>query len=131
MTISHKVIEVNTYDREIVTISGQISEEEFFRGQPVIITIHNPDKSIQVLKIKSTGTGYFETLLIFDRDSIRGIYHISANYVHHVDKDMDITFEVVDEEIKDDKISKASSNDFESNEIFEDIPSWIKNNARG
>ena len=135
MIISHKVIEINTYDREILKISGQISEEEFFRGQPVIITIHKPDQTVQVLKITSTETGYFETLLIYDKYSIRGIYHISASYVHHVDKDMDITFEVISEKIKDSTISKTSPKgfvDFESNSNeFEDkIPVWFKNNAK-
>jgi hypothetical protein len=134
MIISHDIIEINTYDRELVTISGQIAEEEFFRGQPVIITIHSPDHTVDVLKIKSTGTGYFETMLIFDKDSMRGFYHISASYVHHVDKDMDITFEVVDEKTEESTISKTSPNgfvDFDSDRKFEDIPVWIKNNARG
>ena len=134
MTVSHKVIEVNTYDREIVKISGQIAEEEFFRGLPIIITIHKPDQTVEVLKIKSTGTGYFETLLIFDKDSMQGIYHISASYVHHVDKDMDITFEVV-KKIGDSTILKTSPNveGFESNKnSFEDrIPVWVKHNTKG
>ncbi len=133
MIISQKVIEVNSYDREIVKISGKISEEEFFRGLPVIITIHRPDQTVEVLKITSTQVGYFETLMIFDKNSIRGIYHISASYVQHVDRDMDITFEVVSKKI-DQLISKASSNnlgDFEVEDISQDkIPVWVKNNAK-
>jgi len=133
MTISHKVIEVNAYDREIVKISGQISEEEFFRGLPIIITIHKPDQTVEVLKIKSTKTGYFETLLIFDKDSMQGIYHISTSYVHHVDKDMDITFEVVSKKIEERTSELPSNNldDFESKEDLQDkIPVWVKNNAK-
>jgi len=122
------------YDREIVKISGKISEEEFFRGLPVIITIHKPDQTVEVLKITSTQTGYFEVLVIFDKNSIRGIYHISASYVQHVDRDMDITFEVVSEKIEQ-PISKASSNNLEDFEAKENtsqdkIPVWVKNNAK-
>jgi len=133
MTISQNVIEVNSYDREIVKISGKISEEEFFRGLPVIITIHKPDQTVEVLKITSTQIGYFETLVIFDKNSIRGIYHISASYVQHVDRDMDITFEVVSKKIEEQPIS--SPNNLEDFEVTEDIsqdkiPVWVKNNAK-
>jgi hypothetical protein len=135
MIVSHKVIEVNPYDIEIIKISGQISEEEFFRGLPIIITIHRPDQTVEVLKIKSTKTGYFETSLIFDKNSMRGIYHVSASYVKHVDKDMDITFEVVSKKIKDSTILKTSPNveGFESNKnTFGDkIPVWVKHNTKG
>ena len=67
---------------------------------------------------------------------MRGIYNISASYAHHVDKDMDITFEVVSEKLKDNTILKTSPNDvesFESNkDIFEEkIPVWFKNTAKG
>lgn len=136
MEISHKVIEVQSYNREIVTISGQIAAEEFFGGQDVIITIHKPDQTIQVLKIKSTAKGYFETPLIFDKDSMLGTYHISASYVQHVDKDMDISFEVVNKQIEDQSISKTSPNGFEGFEskkgAFKDrIPVWVKHNTKG
>jgi len=133
MIISQKVIEVDTYNREILKISGKISEEEFFRGLPIIITIHKPDQSVEVLKITSTKIGYFETFLVFDKDSIRGIYHISASYVQHVDKDMDITFEVVSKKIEEHTSKSSSDNldDLESKEDFQEkIPVWIKNNAK-
>lgn len=136
MEISHKVIEVQSYNREIVTISGQIAAEEFFGGQDIIITIHKPDQTIQVLKIKSTARGYFETPLIFDKDSMLGTYHISASYVHHVDKDMDITFDVVNKQIEAKPSLKSSPNGldgFESEKkYFQDkIPIWIKDKAKG
>ena len=137
LDVSQKLIEIGSHDREIVTISGKISKEEYHRGLPAIITIHKPDDSVEVLKITTTGTGYFETLLIFDRESIRGNYRVSASYDGHVDKKKDVTFEVVDR-----KVGSSSDppepvlrgdNLIPQKQIFpndEKIPTWIKNNAK-
>ncbi len=136
MHVSEKIIEADRYGRQIVTLSGKISEDKYHRGLPVIITIHKPDDTVDVLKIKTTGNGYFETLLIFDRESIRGTYHISASYIEHVDKNMDITFQVIDRQID----SSTSRNDSLPNKDDKSkieksldekiaIPKWIKNNA--
>ena len=67
---------------------------------------------------------------------MRGIYHISSSYAHHVDKDMDITFEVASEKLEDNTILKTPPNDvdvFESNKDTskEKIPVWFKNIAKG
>ena len=136
MQISEKIIEADRYGRQITTISGKISEDKFHRGLPVIITIHKPDDTVDVLKIKTTGNGYFETLLIFDRESIRGTYHISASYIEHVDKNMDIIFQVVDRQIDSStpkQNSLPSNSDKSQIEKSPDekiaIPEWIKNNA--
>ena len=138
LDISKKIIEVKSHDREIVTLSGKISEEEYHRGLPVIITLHKPDDSVEVLKITTTGTGYFETLLIFDKESPRGKYLTSASYNGHVDKNKDITFEVIDWKIdssieKTEPIFKSEDNSKSPEQIIsnqEKIPSWIKNNAK-
>jgi hypothetical protein len=89
------------------------------------------------LKIKTTGVGYFETLLIFNDESVRGIYRISASYLEQVDKNMDITFEVIDKKL--DSSSKSSSgpqildssqSQKKSEQNNKKIPEWVKNNAR-
>jgi len=98
MTISGEKIVINTFETKLFRISGAIAEDEYLRGHPVILTIHKPDLSVQVLKIVITRVGYFETLLRFDKDSQVGFYSISASYIEHVDKDMDIIFEVIKEE---------------------------------
>ena len=136
MSISEKIIEADRYGRQIVTLSGKISEDKYHRGLPVIITIHKPDDTVDVLKIKTTGNGYFETLLIFDRESIRGTYHISASYIEHVDKNMDIAFQVIDRQI-DSSTSKQSSASNTSEKLQNEkkldkkitIPKWVKTNA--
>ena len=135
MDISQKIIEANMYGQQIITLSGKVSENEFHRGLPVIITIHNPDDSVEVLKIKTTADRYFETLLIFDRESIRGTYHISASYSQHVDKNMDVTFQVIDKQLDSDSEksdpsiikSKSPKSDESNQENL--IPEWVKNNA--
>lgn len=137
LNISEQIIEINNYGQEIIKLSGKISEEEFHRGISVIITIHKPDDSVEVLRISTTGNGFFETLLIFDDESIRGNYRISASYLEQVDKNMDITFEVID------KIDSSPQNSIPKTQIFEDsqsqdttsenqdqIPEWIKTNSQ-
>jgi len=138
MAVSDKIIEADRYDRQIITLSGRIAEDEFYRGLPVIITIHSPDDSIEVLKIKTTGTGFFETLLIIDKDSPRGVYRVSASYNGYVDRDLNLTYQVVDRHFdssttnsnpgilnSDNSQSKKTS----SNKEIE-VPNWVKNNAR-
>jgi hypothetical protein len=137
LNISQKIIEIDEYGRQIITLSGKISEEEFYRGISVIITLHKPDNSIEVLRISTTGIGYFETLLIFNNESIRGSYHVSASYIEQVDKNMDIVFEVIDKKMDSTELklkpntqifdNDQSENLFSNNK--EIIPSWIKNNA--
>lgn len=137
MTVSNKIIEVESYDRQIITLSGKISEEGFHRGLPVIITIHHPDDSIEVLKIKTTGTGFFETLLIIDKDSPRGVHRVSASYNGYVDKNQDLTFEVADSQTNSTP-SKSNSGVLNSDKVQSqnpsptkaiEIPNWVKNNA--
>jgi len=98
MTISGEKIVINTFETKLFKISGAIAEDNYLRGHPVILTVHKPDLSVEVLKIVITRVGYFETLLRFDKDSQVGFYSISASYIEHVDKDMDIIFEVIKEE---------------------------------
>ena len=137
LNISQEIIEVSNYDNQIITLAGKISEDEFHRGISVIITIHKPDNSVEVLRISSTDRGYFETLLIFNNESIRGSYRISASYVEQVDKNIDITFEVID------KIDSSTLTLKPNTQILDDsppqktpsqnneqIPKWIKNNAK-
>jgi hypothetical protein len=76
--------------------------------------------------------------LIIDRESLRGVYHVSASYNGHVDRDLNLTFQVANKEM-DSSSAKSkpgilSSNNSQSqknspnNEI--EIPNWVKNNAK-
>jgi hypothetical protein len=139
--VSEKIIAVQDHQQQIIKISGSVSDDNLLRGHPVIVTIHKPDQSIQVLKTGTASSGYFETLLIFDKNALRGNYHISASYIERVDKSMDVSFEIVDKIttpsiLADEQDSELPSipNQNEPNQIEtesdEIIPNWIKNNAR-
>lgn len=95
--ITQDVIEVGRYEKQqLVKIIGDISKDEFLQGIPVYFLIKHPDQSFQTLKIPTTRTGHFETTLAFDDSSVRGTYHVEASYLEHQDRNMDITFRVVD-----------------------------------
>ncbi len=137
LEVSHKVIEADRYDRQMITISGRISDDEFYRGLPVILTIYKPDDTVEVLKIKTTGVGYFETLWIIDKESLRGVYRVSASYNDHLDRNMNKSFEVISKET--DTSSKKSNPTILSTEPNSkntplnsgvQIPNWVKNNAK-
>jgi len=74
-------------------------------------------------------------LLIFDKNSLRGNYQVSASYIERVDKSKDVYFEIVD------KIETPNHNEEEteftiesdpttSNQIEKkadsQIPEWVK-----
>ena len=84
----------NNYVPIIVKITGQISESEFFRGLPVHLLVIKPDDISELLKIIPNKEGYFETLLTFDRDSMKGDYRIQLIYHDKTDQSMDIFFSV-------------------------------------
>ena len=68
MNISEKIIEVQNQQQQIIKFSGKVSDDKLLRGHPVIITLYNPDQTIQILKTSVTNSGFFETLLIFDKN---------------------------------------------------------------
>jgi len=93
--ITSSTIEVEPYSTEMIKIIGDISKEEFLKGQNVYLTLKKPDGSTETLKITPTRKGHFETTLVFDNDSMRGFYEIWAIYMEQRDRNMDIVFEVV------------------------------------
>jgi len=94
--ITHEIIEVERYEQQFVKIIGDIKEDVFQRGAPVYLIVKHPDDSFQTLKILTTKEGHFETTLVFDDDSVRGVYKVEASYLEHHDREMDFTFYVVD-----------------------------------
>ncbi len=138
-SVSEKIIEVQNQNQQIVKVSGRVSEDKLLRGHPVIMTVYNPDQTIQILKTAVTNDGYFETLIIFDKKSIRGIYEVSMSYIERVDKSKDVSFEIVDKKtivpeiILDTEDAGSLSEPNIPNQIEtksdEKIPQWVKNNA--
>ena len=74
--------------------------------------------------------------MIFDHESVRGIYRVSASYIEQVNKNTDITFEVISKEYDSSKskpvpqILDNSQSQKTSAQNNEKIPNWIKNNAK-
>ena len=125
--ISHNKIVIDRHIPQTFTISGKITEDEYSRGIPILLTIHHPDYSVQVLKIKTTNRGDFHTLLTFDKDSQMGFYSISASYKEHVDKNMDVEFEISNGQ--DSKNNQSVENNPQKN--HGSLPEWVKNIAKG
>ncbi len=122
LDVSSEKITIVGNQQQTVKIKGNISPEELLRGHPVILTVFRPDQSVQVLKTSITNAGNFETFLIFDKESQLGFYRITASYVNHVDKDMDVVFEVVS--------SDSPQNSPQSTPLSKPVlPKWIKNTA--
>ncbi len=119
------IIEIN--ESKLLEISGHISEEEFLFGHPVFLTVFNPDLSVDILRITPTRQAFFQTFLIFDKESLNGFYRISASYIEHVDKDKEIIFEVVNKNIED---SPTVTTQKSSTDSGTKLPEWIKNNAK-
>ena len=84
----------NSYVPVMAKITGQIYESEFFRGLPVHLLIHQPDDVTERLKIIPNKEGYFETLISFDKSSMKGDYRIQIIYNDNTDPSMDIFFSV-------------------------------------
>lgn len=134
--VSHNVVEVEPYMQQTIKIIGDISEDVFHRGIPVYLVVFKPDQTTEVLKIPPTREGHFETILIFNNDSQRGIYYVEAYYLDNHDKDTDVTFEVISRGDSPTEVTspqKALVPDkpkkMEQNTIVK-VPEWIKSNAR-
>tara|TARA_B100001123_G_scaffold228715_1_gene257362 strand:- start:18 stop:854 length:837 start_codon:yes stop_codon:yes gene_type:complete len=78
----------------MITISGQINNTVYLSGHPVFILITNPDLSMEVLKVKPTRNGFFETYLNFNYKSLPGKYSIEFSYVDKIDQSKNLIFQV-------------------------------------
>ena len=96
VNVSYDIVEVEKYKQQTIRIIGDISKDVFLKGVPVYLTIFKPDLTTEVLKIFPTRKGHFETILLFDHNSLRGFYNIEAYYLDNHDKNVDVSFEVVD-----------------------------------
>jgi hypothetical protein len=94
--LSHDVVQVEQYKQETLKIVGDISGGIFLRGIPVYLVVFNPDSTTYVLKITPTRDGHFETIILLDSNSQKGTYRIEAYYLENHDKNMDVSFDLID-----------------------------------
>ncbi|MDC0063448.1 tetratricopeptide repeat protein [Candidatus Nitrosopelagicus sp.] len=92
--ISKNNVKLFRHQDSMMTISGQINDVVFMSGHPVFLLITNPDLSTQVLKVKPTRDGFFETYLNFNYKSLSGKYSIEFAYIDKIDQSKNITFDV-------------------------------------
>ena len=92
--ISKNNIKLFRHQDSLMTISGQINNTVYLSGHPVFLLMTNPDLSTQVLKVKPTRDGFFETYLNFNYKSLPGKYSIEFAYIDKIDQSKNITFDV-------------------------------------
>ncbi len=92
--ISKNTVKLFRHQDTMMTISGQIKNTVYMSGHPVFILITNPDLSMEVLKVKPTRNGFFETYLNFNYKSLPGKYSIEFSYVDKIDQSKNLIFQV-------------------------------------
>jgi hypothetical protein len=133
--ISEQEISLSKYEPKIIKIHGQIKEAEFYKGTFVILTIHYPNESFVVHKIKTTGNGYFELPLMFDTKNYPdGIYHVSSSYRENADHAMFFQFSIntpvaFTKERETSETPSSISEIFDRiNSVFDDRILWLEKN---
>ena len=92
--ISKNTVKLFRHQDTMMTISGQINNTVYMSGHPVFILITNPDLSVEVLKVKPTRSGFFETYLNFNYKSLPGKYSIEFAYIDKIDQSKNLIFDV-------------------------------------
>ena len=97
--ISKNTVKLFRHQDTMMTISGQINNTVYMSGHPVFILITNPDLSVEVLKVKPTRSGFFETYLNFNYKSLPGKYSIEFAYIDKIDQSKNLIFDVEQSDI--------------------------------
>ena len=97
--ISTNTVMLFRHQDTMLKINGQLNNSLYMSGHPVFVLITNPDLSTQVLKIKPTKTGFFETYVNFNYKSLSGKYSIEFAYLEKLDLSKNLTFDVEQTEI--------------------------------
>ena len=92
--ISKNTVKLFRHQNTMMTISGQINNTVYMSGHPVFILITNPELSVEVLKVKPTRNGFFETYLNFNYKSLPGKYSIEFAYIDKIDQNKNLIFDV-------------------------------------
>ena len=92
--ISKNNVQLFRHQDTMITISGQINNVVYMSGHPVFILVTSPDLSVQVLKVKPTRDGFFETYMNFNYKSLPGKYSIEFAYLDKIDQSKNLVFDV-------------------------------------
>ena len=97
--ISTNDVKLFRHQDTLMKINGHINNALYMPGHPVYALITNPDLSTNVLKIKPSRNGFFETYVNFDYKSLPGKYSIEFAYLEKIDETKNLTFDVQQTEI--------------------------------
>ena len=98
----------------IVTIVGNVTKDLFRDGIMLVLTVTAPDNTEETFTSRIHPTGEFEATYAIDQENLEGVYKLKANYMGYNSEE--VTFDVI-------------SNQKESSETLQKIPTWIKNSA--
>ena len=118
--ISTDQIKLKNSETVFVTVSGKLIKDKMYQNQKVSLIIKNPDQNVESLEFIPKRSGYFEAIVGFESDSLKGVYTLEPVYRDTIQHEMKLTLEVGP------LPKEMTSESFEKNII---IPTWIKNNA--
>ena len=131
--ISSDEIIVDRYSTQYLKVFGNISENVLLIGHPVFLKITYPDLTEELLRITigSRSGGQFETTMSFDHYDLLGTYIISATYLEHTDKSMDVKFKIISKDthsksnsqIINKQPSSLTNDDYDGDGIIDNIDS--------
>jgi len=121
-----------------VKLFGTLEDSDSLRNK-ITFAITNPEGDSEEISVIPTNRGYFENYLIFDRNSLLGIYEVIA-FTHDGRTIGKVSFELNGKKKYVDVVPKqpesfvtkqpeVSSQNLTAKETKQSIPSWIKNTA--
>ena len=131
--ISSDEIIVDRHSTQYVKVFGKISENVLLKGHPIFLKITYPDLTEELLRITvgSRSGGQFETTISFDHYDLLGSYIISATYLEHTDKSMDVKFKIISKDthsksnsqIINQQPSSLTNDDYDGDGVIDNIDS--------
>ena len=97
-------------------------------GNKIFFTITDPESNSEEQSIIPSKEGYFENFLMFDRNSLLGIYDVTA-YDHYGDYVGSVSFELYGKGISVDSTQPKNAYLPQASIAKQSIPSWIKDVA--
>ncbi len=108
-----------------VKLFGKLSDSTV-RGNKITFTITNPEGDREELSVIPSKHGYFENYFLIDRNSLKGIYEVSA-FTSEGSFIGKISFQLYD---KNNPIVSTAKEPEQASEVAEEkVPDWVKNNA--